>query len=181
MFINWLNDVVAERAYSRKLEMEADAVGLDVSCYTTPCSGRTCTDLGLPLQLMAAAGYDPRAAVDLWELMACVEADAAAAGQPVSVADRFALLRTHPASIERQKALELDMPGAMELWRESMPKSRQADTPKAKTSTASLVLEQVMPVEATDSVKKKKEMEKEKEKEKGDKAHDEAIAASRQV
>ena len=32
MFINWLNDIVAQRAYSRKLEMEADAVGMDVSC-----------------------------------------------------------------------------------------------------------------------------------------------------
>lgn len=30
LFINWVNDVVAERAYSRKLEMEADTVGLDV-------------------------------------------------------------------------------------------------------------------------------------------------------
>jgi Zn-dependent protease with chaperone function len=30
MFINWVNNIVAERAYSRKLEMEADAVGLDV-------------------------------------------------------------------------------------------------------------------------------------------------------
>jgi Zn-dependent protease with chaperone function len=29
--INWLNDVVATRAYSRKLEEEADAVGLQVS------------------------------------------------------------------------------------------------------------------------------------------------------
>jgi len=31
LFINWLNNVVAERAYSRKLEMEADVVGLNVS------------------------------------------------------------------------------------------------------------------------------------------------------
>jgi len=30
LFINWLNDVVAERAYSRKIEMEADKVGLNV-------------------------------------------------------------------------------------------------------------------------------------------------------
>lgn len=30
LFINWINDVVAERAYSRKLEKEADAVGLEV-------------------------------------------------------------------------------------------------------------------------------------------------------
>lgn len=31
VFINWVNDVVAQRAYSRKLEMEADQVGLTVS------------------------------------------------------------------------------------------------------------------------------------------------------
>jgi Zn-dependent protease with chaperone function len=31
VFINWLNDVVATRAYSRKLEEEADAVGLKVT------------------------------------------------------------------------------------------------------------------------------------------------------
>lgn len=29
--INWLNDIVATRGYSRKLEEEADAVGLNVS------------------------------------------------------------------------------------------------------------------------------------------------------
>jgi hypothetical protein len=34
LFINWLNNVVAERAYSRKLEMEADAVGLNVSAWS---------------------------------------------------------------------------------------------------------------------------------------------------
>ncbi len=33
VFINWLNDVVAQRAFSRKLEMEADAVGMDVSFF----------------------------------------------------------------------------------------------------------------------------------------------------
>lgn len=80
--INWINDVVAERAYSRKLEEEADAVGLD---------------------LMAWAGYDPRCMLDLWELMSCVEADAAASGRPVSVGHKYNFLRTHPATVERQK------------------------------------------------------------------------------
>ncbi|KAL7418463.1 hypothetical protein Q5752_006921 [Cryptotrichosporon argae] len=97
MFINWLNDVVAERAYSRKLEMEADAVGLEI---------------------MAMAGYDPRAMLDLWDLMAAVEADAAAAGQPITVENRFALLRTHPTSQGRQHAINELLPKAMAIFRE---------------------------------------------------------------
>ena len=105
VFINWLNDIVAQRAYSRRLEMEADKVGLD---------------------LMAAAGYDPRAALDLWEMMQAVEADAAQAGHPVSVEEKFALLRTHPTSEARHRALEGDMPGAMKLWREHLPRRKQA-------------------------------------------------------
>lgn len=82
MFINWLNDVVAQRAYSRKLEEEADAVGLE---------------------LMAIAGYDPRAMLDLWGLMACVEEDAQRMGQSVSIENRLQLLRTHPTSQARQE------------------------------------------------------------------------------
>lgn len=77
--------------------MEADAVGL---------------------QIMATAGYDPRAASDLWELMACVEDDAAAMGQGISVENRFSLLRTHPTSDVRQKALSKDMEGALKIWRD---------------------------------------------------------------
>ncbi|KAK4685829.1 hypothetical protein P7C73_g4310, partial [Tremellales sp. Uapishka_1] len=96
LFINWVNDVVAERAFSRKLEMEADAVGLDI---------------------MAVAGYDPRTALDLWELMACVEEDAVRAGQTVSIENRFALLRTHPTSEVRQKAIVKDLPEALKLWK----------------------------------------------------------------
>lgn len=98
MFINWLNDFVAERAYSRKLEMEADEVGLE---------------------FMASAGYDPRAAFDLWDLMAAVEADSAAHGSPVSVADQFSLLQTHPPSHVRQEAIRKLLPKAMKLYEES--------------------------------------------------------------
>lgn len=54
-------------------------------------------------QFMASAGYDPRAALDLWDLMSAVEADTAANGTPVSIAERFSLLRTHPTSEKRQE------------------------------------------------------------------------------
>jgi predicted Zn-dependent protease len=52
---------------------------------------------------MAEAGYDPRAALDLWDLMAAVEADAAARGQSLSLTDRLTLLQTHPTSNTRQE------------------------------------------------------------------------------
>lgn len=73
---------------------------------------------------MAMAGYDPRAALDLWELMECVEEDARNTGQSISVENRFALLRTHPTSEARQEALQKDLDGAMRLWKEHAPRVR---------------------------------------------------------
>lgn len=121
LFINWVNDVVAKRAYSRKLEEEADAVGLE---------------------LMATAGYDPRAALDLWELMSCVEADAARAGKGVSVEQRLGFLRTHPTSEERLGALKKDMEGAMRTWREHVPqriKEREREKKEAEKESSAAV------------------------------------------
>lgn len=54
------------------------------------------------MQFMAEAGYDPRAALDLWDLMAAVEADSVSRGQPLSLSDRLSLLQTHPTSQVRQ-------------------------------------------------------------------------------
>jgi predicted Zn-dependent protease len=71
---------------------------------------------------MATAGFDPRAALDLWELMGCVEADAVNLGQSVNAQNKFGFLRTHPTSEERLKALDKDMEGAMKTWREHRPK-----------------------------------------------------------
>jgi len=51
---------------------------------------------------MAEAGYDPRAALDLWDLMAAVEADTVARGQSLTLTDRLELLQTHPTSQNRQ-------------------------------------------------------------------------------
>lgn len=56
---------------------------------------------------MASAGYDPRAALDLWDLMAAVEADAAAQGRPVSIEDQLSFLHTHPTSQARQEVSRL--------------------------------------------------------------------------
>jgi len=95
---NVMNNYLAERAYSRKLEEEADSLGLE---------------------FMANAGYDPRGALDLWEVMAAVEEDAAAAGESISIQDRMTLLRTHPTSLQRQKNIQKLLPKALELYKKS--------------------------------------------------------------
>lgn len=69
---------------------------------------------------MAAAGYDPRAAIDLWDLMAAVEADAASHGESPSLEDRLSLLRTHPTSQARQEAIARLMPKALGVFEESL-------------------------------------------------------------
>jgi predicted Zn-dependent protease len=66
--------------YSRNQELEADGVGL---------------------HLMAEAGYDPRAAITLWQKMRQV-----AGGSP-------AFLSTHPAPDDRIRQMEAQMPQAL--------------------------------------------------------------------
>ena len=73
--------------YSRNQELEADEVGL---------------------MLMASAGYDPRAAVSLWQTMG-----SRGGGAPPT------LLSTHPAPAERIERLEARMPRALALFREA--------------------------------------------------------------
>lgn len=72
--------------YSRTDEAEADAVGL---------------------MYMAKAGYDPRAAVRIWERAAEREGDPGL----------FALFSSHPSNKARRKALENLLPQAMEEYR----------------------------------------------------------------
>lgn len=52
-------------------------------------------------QLMAKAGFDPRAALQLWEILNEVEADTQEALGPRERAEQIALLRTHPTGEER--------------------------------------------------------------------------------
>jgi predicted Zn-dependent protease len=72
--------------YSRDQELEADRIGL---------------------RNMAQAGYDPRAAVELWQNM-----QSAGGGPP-------AFLSTHPAPAQRIEQLQELMPEALEVYEAS--------------------------------------------------------------
>ncbi|KAG0148665.1 hypothetical protein CROQUDRAFT_41008 [Cronartium quercuum f. sp. fusiforme G11] len=93
--INYLNNVVAERAYSRKLETEADELGL---------------------LIMARAGYDPRAALALWGLLNELEEEQENRGE-VAWADKIPWTRTHPSGKNRELAIQKALPNAMKLYR----------------------------------------------------------------
>ncbi|CCO27196.1 T-complex protein 1 subunit zeta [Rhizoctonia solani AG-1 IB] len=84
--LNLMNNYVADRAYSRKLESEADAVGLE---------------------FMARAGYDPRYALDLWEVMAAVD--------PIAKMSSIELINPKAESVRRAAALQVNTNGAMGL------------------------------------------------------------------
>lgn len=82
--------------YSRRHESEADAIGVE---------------------LMAKAGYDPRASVAVWRRMA-----AAGGAQPPE------FLSTHPSHESRIRDLEARMEGALALYQRS-PKAEVARLP----------------------------------------------------
>jgi len=82
---NMVAEVTFQLPFSREQESEADQIGLE---------------------LMARAGYDPRAALTLWNKMAAAEG---AGGQP-----KF--LSTHPAPKERIKDIEKNLPRVLPLY-----------------------------------------------------------------
>jgi predicted Zn-dependent protease len=81
---NMVGQVTFQLPFSRDQESEADQIGLE---------------------LMARAGYDPRAALTLWRKMANAESS----GQP-----KF--LSTHPAPKERMKDIEKNLPRVLPLY-----------------------------------------------------------------
>jgi len=81
---NMVAEVTFQLPFSREQESEADTIGLE---------------------LMARAGYDPRAALTLWQKMS----RAAASGTP-----KF--LSTHPAPQERIKDIEKNLPRVLPLY-----------------------------------------------------------------
>jgi predicted Zn-dependent protease len=81
---NMVAEVTFQLPFSRDQESEADQIGLE---------------------LMARAGYDPRAALTLWKKMSAAESS----GQP-----KF--LSTHPAPKERIKDIEKNLPRVLPLY-----------------------------------------------------------------
>jgi len=75
--------------YSRRDEYEADRVGM---------------------MYMAKAGYDPRAAINIWERAA---SGGGRSGSPLD------MLSTHPNDANRMKALKQQLPAALEEYRKS--------------------------------------------------------------
>ncbi len=73
--------------YSRNQELESDRIGLN---------------------LMARAGYDPRAAVELWQGMAAAGGE----GPP-------AFMSTHPVPADRIEAIRALLPEAMDIYQRS--------------------------------------------------------------
>ncbi len=96
--------------FGRSQELEADRIGL---------------------RLMAEAGYDPRASLDLWQRM---EKEAAAKGQEAP--PNF--LSTHPGYEKRTQQLRAWIPEALKFYRpsketiESLPSLQSLDSPTAK-------------------------------------------------
>jgi predicted Zn-dependent protease len=81
---NMIGTVTFQLPFSRDQESEADKIGLE---------------------LMARAGYDPRAALTLWKKMASAESG----GTP-----KF--LSTHPAPTDRIQDIEKNLPRVLPLY-----------------------------------------------------------------
>ncbi|SCV69867.1 BQ2448_1261 [Microbotryum intermedium] len=98
-FFTFVDRKVGQRAYSRKLETEADELGLE---------------------LMARAGFDPRASITLWEILNEVEQDVQERGEHGKIVDHIALLRTHPSGEQRLDNLKKHLPAAIELYEHTL-------------------------------------------------------------
>lgn len=141
---NVMNSVVAERAYSRKLEGEADTMGL---------------------MLMAQAGYNPESALELWGLLNMIEEESQDEGDILG--ERvLPFLRTHPAGEDRLANIQKHLPKAMKLYQRTLQGTkaqqvRAAVTASSSTSAAAVATPAPDALEVKDRVQGKEEPVKE--------------------
>lgn len=107
---NTMSETVASRAYSRKLETEADTLGL---------------------MLMARAGYNPESALELWGLLNMIEKECH--DEATLTAERILpFLRTHPQGDVRLANIRKHLPAAMKMYE----KTKKTPDPARKVAKA---------------------------------------------
>lgn len=94
-FFNFISDSVASRAYSRKLESEADTLGLT---------------------LMARAGYNPESALELWGLLNMIEKEHQDM-HGVTAEQVLPFVRTHPQGDVRLANIRKHLPAANAVYK----------------------------------------------------------------
>ncbi|EOQ99465.1 hypothetical protein J056_001788 [Wallemia ichthyophaga EXF-994] len=89
--INWINDPLSDSAFSRKLELEADVVGLNIMARFV-CLSFYFFLSNNPLR----AGFNPTCALQLWSIMSAFDKDN---NENKSIFEQaFPFLNTHPPS-----------------------------------------------------------------------------------
>ncbi|KAA1089236.1 hypothetical protein PGT21_011017 [Puccinia graminis f. sp. tritici] len=113
--INYLNDVVVQKAYSRKLETEADELGL---------------------MIMARAGYNPGAAVKLWNLLNRLEEDQETShgSSGIGWPETIPWTRTHPTCKDRGLTIQKALPKALKYFHQPQPSSFPSNSTTAPSS-----------------------------------------------
>lgn len=80
---------------------------------------------------MAKAGFDPRGAVTLWEILTEAEEDVTETGEHGNITDHIALLRTHPTGEQRLSDLREHLPRAIKLYEQSKKDAKALEAIKS--------------------------------------------------
>ncbi|TIA80965.1 hypothetical protein E3P89_02468 [Wallemia ichthyophaga] len=111
--INWINDPLSDSAFSRKLELEADVVGLNIMARFV-CLSFYFFLSNNPLR----AGFNPTCALQLWSIMSAFDKDN---NENKSIFEQaFPFLNTHPPSEYRLSNLRKHMNEAIDIYNNTL-------------------------------------------------------------
>ncbi|TIA89967.1 hypothetical protein E3P81_02717 [Wallemia ichthyophaga] len=111
--INWINDPLSDSAFSRKLELEADVVGLNIMARFV-CLSFYFFLSDNPLR----AGFNPTCALQLWSIMSAFDKDN---NENKSIFEQaFPFLNTHPPSEYRLSNLRKHMNEAIDIYNNTL-------------------------------------------------------------